>query len=87
LYQLPYDPRFPLVAMEEMPKQLIADTRLPLPVCEGHPVRYDDEYERQGVCHLCWFVQPLRGWRNVCVRERPTQVDWAEGVRLVLDHL
>ena len=50
LYQLPYDPRFPVVGMDEMPKQLIAETRIPLPVCEGHPVLYDYEYERKGVC-------------------------------------
>ena len=31
LYQLPYDPRFPVVGRDEMPKQLIAETRIPLP--------------------------------------------------------
>jgi hypothetical protein len=41
LYQLPYDPRFPVVAMDEMPKQLIAETRIPLPVREGQPMLYD----------------------------------------------
>ena len=87
MYQLPYDPRFPVVAMDEMPKQLIAETRIPLPVCEGHPVRYDYEYERKGVCNLFLFVEPLRGWRKVFVRDRRTKVDWAECVRMVLDHI
>ena len=66
--------------MDEMPKQLIAETRIPLPACEGHPVLYDYEYERKGVCNLFLFVEPLRGWR-----ERPNmgqmghfQVDTSE---------
>ncbi len=51
LYQLPYDPRYPVVGRDEMPKQLIAETRIPLPACEGRPVLYDYEYERKGVCN------------------------------------
>ena len=58
LYQLPYDPRYPVVGMDEMPKQLIAETRIPLPACEGHPVLYDYEYERKGVCNL--FLSTIR---------------------------
>lgn len=87
LYQLPYDPRFPVVGMDEMPKPLIAETRIPLPADEGHPVLYDYEYERKGVCDLFLFVEPLRGWRKVFVRERRTRVDWAECLRAVLDQV
>ena len=70
-----------------MPKQLIAETRIPLPVGEGHPMLYDYEYERKGVCNLFLFVEPLRGWRKVFVRDRRTKVDWAECVRVVLDQI
>ncbi len=87
LYQLPYDPRFPVVGMDEMPKQLIAETRIPLPVREGSPKLYDYEYERKGVCNLFLFVEPLRGWRKVFVRDRRTKVDWAECVRVILDQV
>jgi hypothetical protein len=87
LYQLPYDPRYPVVGMDEMPKQLIAETRIPLPACEGHPVLYDYEYERKGVCNLFLFVEPLRGWRKVFVRDRRTKVDWAECMRVILDEI
>jgi hypothetical protein len=86
-YPLPYDPPFPVVGRDAMPKQLIAETRIPWPVCEGHPVRYDDEYERKGVGNLVVFVEPLRGWRKVFVRDRRTQVDWAACVRMVLDQI
>ena len=87
LYQLPYDPRYPVVGMDEMPKQLIAETRIPLPACEGHPVLYDYEYERKGVCNVFLFVEPLRGWRKVFVRDRRTEVDWAECMRVILDEV
>ena len=70
-----------------MPKQLIAETRIPLPVCEGHPVLYDYEYERKGVCNLFLFVEPLRGWRRVFVRDRRTKVDWAECLRVILEEV
>jgi hypothetical protein len=87
LYQLPYDPRYPVVGMDEKPKQLIAETRIPLPACEGHPVLSDYEYERKGVCNLFLFVEPLRGWRKVFVRDQRTKVDWAECLRVILDEI
>ena len=85
LYRLPYDPRYPLVCMDEASKQLIGEVRLPLPVAEGQPVRYDSEYERLGVCNQFMFVEPLRGWRKVFVRQRRTMIDWAFCIREILD--
>jgi DDE superfamily endonuclease len=87
LYRLPYDPRYPVVGMDEMPKQLVAETRIPLPAREGHPMLYDYEYERRGVCNLFLFTEPLRGWRKVFVRDRRTRVDWAECMRTILDEV
>jgi DDE superfamily endonuclease len=87
LYQLPYDARYPVVCMDEFCKQLIAETRIPLPVREGHPACYDYEYERRGVCNLFLFVEPRRGWRKVFVRDRRTKVDWAGCLRTVLDEV
>ena len=83
LYQMPYDVRCPVVCMDELGKQLLAETRVPLPVQEGHPARYDYEYERKGVCSLFVFVEPRRGWRKVFVRDRRTKVDWALCVRVI----
>jgi len=85
LYRLPYDPQHPVVCMDELCKQMIAETRVALPVREGYPARYDYEYERKGVCSVFMFLEPLRGWRQVFVRDRRTQVDWAQCLRAVLD--
>lgn len=85
VYRLPYDARYPVLCMDEASKQLIAETRIPLPAKEGQPVRYDHEYERKGVCSQILFVEPLRGWRKVFVRERRTMIDWAACLREILD--
>ena len=59
LYRLPYDPRYPLVCMDEASKQLIGEARIALPVAEGQPARYDCEYERLGVYNQFMFVELL----------------------------
>jgi hypothetical protein len=87
LYQLPYDPRCPVVGMDELWKPLIAETRVPLPVRAGSPARHDYEYERKGVCSLFVFLEPRRGWRQVFVRDRRTKVDWAHCVRVILQEI
>jgi hypothetical protein len=46
VYTRPYDPRRPQVCMDEASKQLLRETRAPLPPRPGHPRRYDYEYER-----------------------------------------
>ena len=85
LYRLPYDPRYPVVCMDEASKQLIGEVRIPLPVAEDQAARYDSEYERLGVCNQFMFVEPLRGWRKVFVRQRRTMIDWALCIREILD--
>jgi len=85
LYRKPYNPNYPVLCMDEASKQLIAETRVPLPAEEGQVARYDHEYERRGVCSQILFVEPLRGWRKVFVRERRTMIDWAFCLREILD--
>lgn len=68
-----------------MSKQLIAETRLALPLQEGQPARFDYAYERRGVCQLFMCLEPLRGWRTVVVRQRRTRLDWAWCIRKLLD--
>jgi hypothetical protein len=85
VYKRPYDPRRPVVCMDEQPKQLIAETRKPVPAAPGHPARVDYEYVREGVCNVWMFVEPLGGWRDVPVTASKTAVDWAQQVRHVVD--
>jgi hypothetical protein len=85
VYQRPYDPRSPMVCMDEQPVQLIKEVRPPLPAAEGKPARYDYEYERNGTATICMFTEPLRGFRTVRVREHKTAIDWATEGQQLLD--
>jgi hypothetical protein len=85
VYKRPYDSRRPVVCMDEQPRQLISETRRPIPAAAGRPGRVDYEYTREGTCTAWMFVEPLGGWRDVRVTERKTAVDWAEQVRQLVD--
>jgi hypothetical protein len=85
VYQRPYDARFPLVCMDEGCKQLLADTRKPLPMQPGQPECSDYEYEREGVCSLFLACEALAGKRFLRVSPRRTKVDWAHFVKELID--
>ena len=85
VYHRPYDPRRPVVGMDEQPKQLIAETRQPIPVAPGRSAKIDYEYRRHGVASVWMFSEPLAGWRKVNVTERRTAVDWAHQMRELVD--
>jgi hypothetical protein len=76
-YALPYDPRCPVLNMDEQPIQLLKETREPIPATKSRPRRVDYEYERAGTASIFMFCEALAGWRQVSVRERRTKVDWA----------
>jgi hypothetical protein len=73
----PRDPDCPLVCLDETSKQRIAETRLPIAMKPGRPVRCDYEYERNGTANLFMLFAPLEGWRHVEVADRHTAVDYA----------
>jgi hypothetical protein len=85
VYTRPYDPQRPQVCMDELCKQLVGETRTPIPAAPGQPERYDYEYVRHGVGNLFMFFEPLAGRREVQVTERRTMVDWAHAVRELVD--
>lgn len=84
-YQLPYDPRYPVVCFDEACQQLFGEVRPRRSAGPGRPTRVDYEYERKGVCHQLLFCEPLRGWRHVRVSERRTRKDYAAAVRDLLE--
>jgi hypothetical protein len=84
----PDDRQSPLVCFDEKLYQLVSETRQPRPVRPGQPRRYDDEYRREGSCHLFLSVEPLRGWRHVNVTDRRTAQDFASCMKeLVAVHV
>jgi hypothetical protein len=78
VYTRPHDPARPLVCLDETSKQLVAETRAPLPMLPGQPARHDYEYERKGTANLFMLFAPLEGWRHVEVTDRRTAIDYAK---------
>lgn len=85
VYTRPLDPKRPLVCLDEMPKQLIGESRTPLPAEPGQPERYDYEYVRNGVANIFCICEPLLGTRELTVTERRTRVDWAQQIKYLVD--
>lgn len=87
LYTQPADPKRPLVCMDEVPKQLLCDVRQPIPGQPGRPLRFDYEYQRNGVANLFMFFEPFQGQRHIKVTDRRTRVDWAEAMKMLSDEI
>jgi len=100
VYKRPIDPIFPVVCMDESPKQLIAETKVPIPASPGEVAKHDYEYRRCGGCNIFLACEPLAGKRMVKITERKTKLDWAwfieeiagqyesaEKITLVMDNL
>ena len=100
VYKRPLDSRYPVVCMDESPKQLIAEKRTPIPASPRHPIMYDYEYRRCSMCNIFIVCEPLVGKCMVKITERKTKKDWAcfleeianqykeaEKITLVMDNL
>jgi hypothetical protein len=100
VYKRPLDPLYPVVCMDESPRQLIAETKVPIPASPGATAKHDYEYKRYGVCNVFLACEPLAGKRMVKITERKTKLDWAcfieeiadqyetaEKITLVMDNL
>jgi hypothetical protein len=85
VYTRPYDPQRPVVCLDEASKQLVADTRVPIPAAPGKLERIDYAYERQGTANLFMVCEPLAGQRQVTVTDRRTAIDCAHVIRDVVD--
>jgi len=85
VYHRPHDPKRPVVCVDETFKQLIGETREPLPMRPGSVERYDYIYTRNGVASLFLACEPLAGWRHLAVTDHRCRRDWALFVRSLLE--
>jgi hypothetical protein len=85
VYKRPHDPARPLVCLDETSKQLVAETRMPLPMQPGQPARVDYEYKRNGVVAAFMLFAPLEGWRDVKITDRRTAIDYAHVLKALSD--
>ena len=85
LYAESYDPKRPTVTFDETSKQLIGETRQPLPARPGQVARYDYEYQRNGTRNLFLVCEPQAGWRHVEVTAQRTMQDFAQQMKWLVE--
>jgi len=83
-YALPYDENCPVICIDEKPYQLLNERREPMPMIQGMPQRFDNEYERMGTCSIFVMTEPLRGWHHANARERRTAIGFAHEIDWLL---
>lgn len=84
-YATAYDPRRPVLCMDEQPVQLLKETQVPIAATKKHPKRVDYEYERNGTASIFMFAEPLSGFRRATARPQRTKADWAIEMAQILD--
>ena len=87
VYHRPYNERRPLACLDELPVQLIGESRVPLPARPGEPAKYDYEYVRNGTANVFLAFEPLLGWRAARVTPRRTAKDFAEFLRWLVEEV
>lgn len=87
LYARPFQAREPVVCLDEKSKQLLRDTREPLPVKPGAPAKHDYEYARAGTCNLFVAVEPKGGRRTVAITDQRAKTDFVSFVQHLLEHV
>jgi len=85
LYNKPYDPEFPVVCFDEKSKQLLEDSRNPIPMKPGRLQKYDYEYRRNGTCNIFVAVEPKAGKHHIKVTDRRTRKDFALFMKWLID--
>jgi hypothetical protein len=87
VYHRPYDPKRPVVCLDEASKQLIGEVAQPIPAEPGQAERFDYEYVRNGTANLFMITEPFLGWRSVWVTDRRTAKDFALVVRWLVQEV
>jgi DDE superfamily endonuclease len=85
VYKRPYNKNYPVICMDESPKQLIEEGRSSIAIKPGQDARVDYEYVRHGVVNIFMANEPLQGKRFVEVTEFKTKKDWALFVKKIAD--
>ena len=85
VYQRPYNPKRPVVCIDEKSKELHSTPRGSLPAEPDRHERIDYEYERNGTANIFLWVEPLTGRRKASVTDRRTSIDFALELKQLVD--
>jgi len=81
LYKEKYNKRYPIIRFDEKSKQLLENSRMPIPLMPGSPLKYDNEYKRHGTCNIFAAVEPKAGRHFIEVTDRRSKADFAIFIR------
>ncbi|MDR1819025.1 MAG: transposase [Methanobrevibacter sp.] len=88
LYAKDYDPQYPVVCLDEKPKQLLDDNRKSIPMkYRQSPKGMTIEYKRKGKANIFVAVDFKGGKRDVTVTDRRTKKDFAEYIKYLVDEV
>ncbi|KKG40553.1 transposase, partial [Methanosarcina mazei] len=79
-----YDPKKPLICLDEKPKQLLRDKRMSIPMKLGSSEKYDYEYVRNGTANIFMAVEFKAGKRVTQVTNRRTMKDFAQFMKILV---
>jgi len=85
IYEEDYDPKNPVICIDEKPKQLLADKKMPIPMKPGSSEKYDYEYVRNGTANIFVAVEFKAGKRITQVTERRTMKDFAQFAKIIIE--
>ena len=85
LYRQPYDPKRPVVCVDEKGKELLLQITPEEPMDVGRPRREDYEYKRNGACNLFMLYEPHTGYRHVEVTRHKQAKNFADFLRWIVD--
>ena len=86
VYKQAYDKNYPVVCMDESPKQLIEDLAS-TSIKTGQDARRDYEYIRHGMVNIFMANEPLKGKRLVEITEYKTKKDWAKFMKRIANEM
>lgn len=84
LYEEKYDPKRPVICLDEKAKQIIADKIMPIPMKPGCSEMYDYEYIRNGTANIFVAVDFKAGKRVTKVTKNRTMLDFAHFMKLLV---
>ena len=85
IYARPYQAQEPVICVDEKSKQLLGQTRSPLPAQPGQLAKEDYEYKRAGTRNIFVAVEPKGGRRLVEVTRRRAKPDFVAFIKNLVE--
>lgn len=85
VYERPFDPKKPVICIDEKSNQLLKETREPRQAKRSRLTNIDYEYKRNGTCNIFVAVEPKGRKRTVQVTKHRRKKDYALFVKFLVD--